>query len=135
MPKFDFPHPRRYNSLRLTDYDYNSVWQLCAIVLVTDQRRPLFADVDLAKTILNVLLSDETLSQMRLRAFSLMPDHLHFLAGVRDPKRKCALMDWRATLRPEVMELKNWPNVRPEHFRRKHLWQDAILRSCYPQRR
>jgi len=25
---------------------------------------------------------------MRLRGFTLMPDHLHFLAGVREPEKK-----------------------------------------------
>ena len=151
MPQFAFPYPRRYNTLRLLGYEYNSPYQLCAVSLVTDIRRPLFADVRMAKSTLACLLSDEMLAQMRLRAFTLMPDHLHFLAGVRRPeeylpallgnfksyttqqywKRSgeivasgevslpstragktsakeqrpviAALMDWRATLRPEVV--------------------------------
>ena len=89
MPQFDFPYPRRYNTLRLLGYDYNSTWQLCAISLVTDLRRPLFADLDLAKSILKSLLSDQTLQHMRVRAFTLMPDHFHCLAGLRDMKRIC----------------------------------------------
>jgi REP element-mobilizing transposase RayT len=40
----------------------------------------------LAKSVLACLLSDETLEHMRLRAFTLMPNHLHFLAGVREPE-------------------------------------------------
>ena len=179
MPQFDFL-PRRYNTLRLLGYDYNSTWQLCAISLVTDLRRPLFADVNMAKSVLKCLLSDQTLEHMRVRAFTLMPDHLHFLAGVRDPdrnlpsligffksyttqqywKRSCeivdtgrvvlpstcvtkasvkesrplisALMEWRATLRPEVVELKNWPKVKPEHFLKKRLWQNGDVRPCDP---
>jgi REP element-mobilizing transposase RayT len=174
MPQFDFPFPRRYNTLRLLGYDYNSTWQLCAISLVTDLRRPLFADMIMAKSVLSCLLSDQTLKHMRLRAFTLMPDHLHFLAGVRNPEKKLpdligffksytthdywkrsrqivnskqvalpsscvmkstakesgnlisALMDWRATLRPEVVELKNWPKVKPEQFLTKRLWQTRI---------
>ncbi len=87
MPHFpSFPFPRRYNSLRLLGYDYHSVYQLCAITLTTELRRPLFADMILAKAVLTSLLSDETLDYMRVRAFTLMPDHLHFLAGVRQPK-------------------------------------------------
>ena len=117
----------------------------------------------MAKSVLKCLLSNETLEHMRLRAFTLMPDHLHFIAGVREPEKKlpnligifksytiqqywkrsreivesdkvilpstyisksgpkdrpliASLMDWRATLRPEVVELKNWPRVKPEHF-------------------
>jgi hypothetical protein len=50
MPQFDFPAPRRYNTLRLLGYDYNSTCELCAISLVTDLRRPLFADVNMAKS-------------------------------------------------------------------------------------
>jgi len=83
-----FPFPRRYNTLRLLGYDYNSTWQLCAITLVTELRRPLFADVKIAKSILKCLLNNETLQHLRLRAFTLMPDHLHFIAGVRGPAKK-----------------------------------------------
>src|ERR1051325_8559761 len=84
MPQFEsLPYISRYNTLRLLGYDYRSVDQLCAITLVTDLRRPVFADVKLAKSVLASLLSDETLDDMRVRAFTLMPDHLHLLAGVR----------------------------------------------------
>ena len=175
MPQFDFPFPRRYNTLRLLGYDYNSVWRLCAISLVTDLRRPLFADMKLSKSVLASLLSAENLKHMRLRAFSLMPNHLHLLAGVRQPEKNlpslignfksyttqlywkrsqeivdsgelslpstcvtksglkesrpliAALMDWRATLRPEVVELKNWPNPKPGHFLKKRLWQTGLF--------
>lgn len=148
---------------------------------MTDSRRPVFAEMELAKRVLASLLSDETLSQMQLRAFTLMPDHLHFLAGIRRPeftlpsligqfksfstqlywKRSraiitadelsvpslsvCksdihqsrpllrALADWHATLRPEVVELKHWPIVRPAFFLNKHLWQpgfyDHVIRN------
>jgi REP element-mobilizing transposase RayT len=180
MPQFDVLS-RRYNSLRLPGYDYNSTWQLCAISLVTDLRRPLFADVNLAKSVLKCLMSDQTLEYLRVRAFTLMPDHLHLIAGVREVEKKLpnligcfksyttqqywkrsreivqagqvllpstcitkstlqesrplmsALFDRRATLRPEVVELKNWPGVELEHFRQKHLWQtrffDHVIRN------
>jgi REP element-mobilizing transposase RayT len=175
MPQFGFPYPRRYNTLRLLGYKYDSLYQLCAITLVTDLRRPLFADVNLAKSVLACLLSNETLTYMRVRAFTLMPDHFHCLAGVRQPdvnlpilvgrfksfttqlywKRSreivasrevilpstcvnkadpreartllSALMDWRATLRPEVVELKNWPSLKPGHFLKKRLWQTRLF--------
>ena len=87
MPHFDdSPYPCRYNSLRLLGYDYGSTLRLCAITLVTDLRRPVFADMQLAKRVLAALLSDETRKQMCVRAFTLMPDHLHLLAGVRQPE-------------------------------------------------
>jgi REP element-mobilizing transposase RayT len=176
MPHFsNFPFPRRYNSLRLLGYNYRSVYQLCAITLVTELRRPFFADMTLAKAVLASLLSDKTLDCMRVRAFTLMPDHLHFLAAVRqqelylpdligrfksyttqqywkrsrevvdcgkvclpsasvsttDPKEARALltpiMEWRATLRPEVVELKNWPRIKPGQFMKKRLWQTRLF--------
>jgi len=180
MPQFDYLD-RRYNTLRLPGCDYNSTWQLYAVTLVTDLRRPLFADVNLAKSVLKCLLTDQTLERLRLRAFTLLPDHLHLIAGVRDAQKKLpnligfvksfttqqywkrsyevvqtgqvvlpgtsvnkttreesqpllsALLDWQATLRPEVVELKNWPIANPEHFRQKRLWQtrffDHVIRN------
>jgi REP element-mobilizing transposase RayT len=135
----------------------------------------------LAKAVLGCLLSDQTLAEMRLRAFTLMPDHLHLIAGVRHAGRnlprligdfksyttqlfwkrsreivnsqhvdpasthvsKCglkesrsivsALVDGQAVLRPEVVELKNWPCVKPAHFLQKSLWQtrlyDHVIRN------
>ncbi len=182
MPQFEsLAYPSRYNTLRLLGFDYRSTDRLCAITLVTDPRIPVFADVALAKRVLASLLSDETFAKMRVRAFTLMPDHLHFLTGVRRPElylpaligefkgfttqlfwkrsreiavsrqvelpSRCvvksdikgsrslvsALMGWNASLRPEVVELKNWPSVKPEHFRRKRLWQrgffDHVIRN------
>ena len=182
MPIFEnVPYPCRYNTLRLLGYDYNSVNRLCAITLVTDSRRPVFADTQLAKATLTCLLSDETLAHLRLLAFTLMPNHLHFLAGVRRPELNLsrligsfksyttqlywkrshevltsqqvslpstcvtksdvkesltlisALIDGRATLRPEVVGLKNWPRVKPQPFVKKSLWQprffDHVIRN------
>jgi REP element-mobilizing transposase RayT len=182
MPQFDYvAYPSRYNSLRLLGYDYASTRKLCAITLVTDVRRPLFADMPLAKAILTCLLSPQTLTKLQLRAFTLMPDHLHLLAGISSPdldipnviggfksfttqlywKRSQeifasgeislpsqnvskadvresralvpALLNGQLTLRPEVVELKNWPSVRSESFVKKHLWQarffDHIIRN------
>jgi len=180
MPQFDhLAYPSRYNSLRLLGYDYTSIRKLCAITLVTDLRRPLFADMPLTKSILTSLLSPQT--KLHLRAFTLMPDHLHLLAGISSPELDIpnviggfksfttqlywkrskeivasgeislpsqsvnksdlrerrtlmpALLNWHMTLRPEVVELKNWPTVRPESFLKKHLWQarffDHVIRN------
>ena len=85
MPQSDF-YPRRYNSLRLLGYEYNSTYRLCAITLVTELRCPFFADLKLAKSILASLLSEWSLHYLRMIAFTLMPDHLHLLAGVSQPE-------------------------------------------------
>ena len=176
MPHLEqLPFPRRYNTLRLLGYDYSSIDRLCAITLVTDLRRPIFADVSIAKSVLASLLSNETLADLRVKAFTLMPNHLHFLAGVRQPDlnlsdligrfksftthlywnrsrqivmsgvvelpSQCVsrsngeearslmstLIERNAILRPEVVKLNNWPFVRPEHFLRKHLWQEGFF--------
>jgi REP element-mobilizing transposase RayT len=182
MPQFeDVPYSRRHNTLRLLGYNYNSVYQLCAVTIVVSPRRPLFADKLLAKAVLTCLLSSEILSRLHLRAFTLMPDHLHLLASARKAKQSLprligdlksfttqlywkrsreivdtqevslpstnltksskpeqlsvipALIDGRATLRPEVVELRNWPRVKPEHFLKKNLWQtrfyDHVIRN------
>jgi REP element-mobilizing transposase RayT len=182
MPQFDkTAYPSRYNSLRLLGYDYTSIRKLCAITLVSDLRRPVFADMPLAKAILTSLLSPETQAKLHLRAFTLMPDHLHLLAGILSPaldipnvigslksfttqlywKRSqeiiasgevslpsqnvCksdlresrtllpALLSGQLRLRPEVVELKNWPSIRPESFLKKRLWQarffDHVIRN------
>jgi REP element-mobilizing transposase RayT len=135
----------------------------------------------LAKAILTTLLSPTTLQKLKLRAFTLMPDHLHLVAGISSPELDLrhiiggfksfttqlywkrsqhiiasgkislpsqsvsksdiresrmlmpALLDGQITLRPEVVELKNWPSIRPESFRSKHLWQtrffDHVIRN------
>ena len=182
MPHFEhFPYPCRYNSLRLLGYDYSSTLRLCAITIVTDLRRPVFADMKLAKLVLASLLSDETLKQIHLRGFTLMPDHLHLVAGVRHRESDLrtligqfksfstqlywkrsreivadgnlsfpslcvnksnvqesqallhTLAAWQATLRPEVVELNNWPSPDPALFVNKHLWQslffDHVIRN------
>jgi len=182
MPHFDhLPYPSRYNTLRLLGYDYTSTRKLCAVTLVAYSRRPIFADMTLAKLILKSLLSHETLAHIDLRAFTLMPDHLHFLGGVRKPeftlpnligtfksfttqlywKRSreiiesgeislpskevsksrvenyrqlmSSLLDGRVTLRPEVVELRDWPTIQPESFLKKQLWQgrffDHVIRN------
>ena len=187
MPEFEhLPYPSRYNSLRLLNYNYTSSRKLCAITLVADSRRPVFADMLLAKATLASLLSPVTLAHMHLQAFTLMPDHLHLVAGIRNPdlnlpalignfksfttqlywKRSqeiaasgevclpsqnvyksdsqqarnllSALIDGRATLRPEIVELRNWPAVRPELFLKKQLWQakffDHIIRNDHDLR-
>ena len=182
MPHFDeLPYPSRYNSLRLLGYDYTSIRKLYAITVVADERRPLFSDMLLAKSILASLLSLETLAGLHLQAFTLMPEHIHLLGGARHSKFDLsnliagfksftthlywkrsreiltsgeislpsqsvnksdstgsrsllpALVSGYLTLRPEVVELKNWPTVQPEDFLQKRLWQtrffDHVIRN------
>lgn len=177
----DFPYPRRYNSLRLLGFDYADASALFFVTVDTDSSRPAFGDIKLAKSVLAALLHSQTENRIRIEAYTLLPDHLHLLAGVRQtgtnlstalgafksyttqlywkrshqlveeqrvalPPRSvqkserreaapllAALMEWRASLRPEAIELKKWPRVRPERFVGKHLWHqsfnDHIIRN------
>ena len=177
----DFPYPRRYNSLRLLGFDYASTSALYFVTVDTDSSRPVFGDIKLAKAILAALLDSQTQARIRMQAYTLLPDHLHLLAGVREGSKTlsvalgafksyttqlywkrsrevveqrqvslpaasvertgrdeagpllAALMEWRAALRPEALEMKNWPRVLPEHFLSKHLWHtkfnDHIIRN------
>src|SRR5262245_38283271 len=80
----DFPLPRRYNSLRLPGFDYSNTSSLFFISINTNNSRPVFADFKLAKATLSALLDDHTLSRIRVHAYTLLPDHFHLLAGVKD---------------------------------------------------
>ncbi len=177
----DFPYSRRYNSLRLLGFDYSSSSALYFVTVDTDSSRPVFADIKLAKATLMALLHGKTEARIRLQAYTLMPDHFHVLAGVREQGKNLsaalgafksyttqlywkrsreiveeqkvalpgasvhksshaeaapllsALVEWRAALRPEAVQLKNWPKAHPEQFLGKHLWHtkfnDHIIRN------
>ena len=177
----DFPYPRRYNSLRLLGFDYGSSSALYFVTVDTDSFRPVFGDIKLAKDILAALLADQTQRRIRVQAYTLMPDHFHLLAGVKEAGKNlsdalgafksyttqlywkrsreivesqqvalpsmsvqkgepgdtrpilAAVMEWRAVLRPEAVELRNWPSVKPGHFLGKHLWHtkfnDHVIRN------
>jgi hypothetical protein len=38
-----------------------------------------------------------------------------------------ALSDFHVTLRPEVVQLNNWPSIQPALFISKHLWQPGLF--------
>src|SRR5262249_20257666 len=152
----EFHLPRRYNSLRLTGFDYSSTSALYLVSMKTELARPVFADITLAKQTLATLMNPTTQARLRIIAYALMPDHLHLVCGVKqqgkelspllgafesfttqvywkrareivesqnvcrpperisrhansdDKQSLASLMEWVATLRPEVVALKNW---------------------------
>src|SRR5262249_43917109 len=170
----DFPLPRRYNSLRISGFDYSNTASLFFISINTDSSRPVFADFNLAKATLSALLADRTLARIRVHAYTLLPDHSHLLAGVRDSSKRlsdslgyfnsyttsqfwkrshavldgdmfelprqvervpldrvraellAALMDWCVTLSHEMVELRNWPRLKAQHFISKRLWHQRF---------
>src|SRR5215467_14614879 len=50
--------------------------------MITHESRPLSDDLRLAKSILRILLGVEDKLKVRIRAFTLLPDHLHFLISM-----------------------------------------------------
>ena len=85
MPHFsDSPYPTRYNSLRLLGHDYASPSDLYFLTMVSHESRPVFGDLNMAKSVLRVFLGAEDKLKVRIRAFTLLPDHFHFLIGMGD---------------------------------------------------
>ena len=114
----DFPYPRRYNSLRLRGFDYGS----------TSAR--YFVTIDSYATQLYWKRSREIVSSQMLA----LPQASGNKSSVEEARAVLpALMEWRAVLRPEVVELRNWPLLHPEQFLGKHLWHtkfnDHIIRN------
>src|SRR5438552_1259586 len=92
MDTAEFPFPRRYNSLRLLGFNYSSSTALYSITLKAEASRPVFGDIKLAKGVLAALLDDRTLARLRICAYSLLPDHMHLLAGVKQPGKDISLL-------------------------------------------
>jgi len=84
----DFVYARRYNSLRLNGHDYTQTNSLYFITIDAFESRPLFGDLILAKQTLSSLLHPNLSAVIRVHAFTLMPEHLHLLAGVCKPGRR-----------------------------------------------
>src|SRR5262245_30642028 len=82
----EFNLTRRYNSLRLLGFDYSSERAAYLITMNADDRRPVFGDIKLAKKIIETLLDDTTSRRLRTLAYTLLPDHLHLVAAIRDQK-------------------------------------------------
>jgi len=84
MPVHDsLPYPRRYNSLRLLGFDYSSTQALWFVTIKTHEASPLLGDLRLAKSVASTLFNERTLSRLRLLSYTVLPDHLHLLTGVR----------------------------------------------------
>jgi REP element-mobilizing transposase RayT len=51
-----------------------------------------------------------------------------FKKGVKEELRVLirSLTTWQASIRPEVVEIQHWPNVKPEHFLGKTLWHGGF---------
>jgi REP element-mobilizing transposase RayT len=175
-----FPYPRRYSSLDLLGFDYSNTLDLHFGTITCNSSRPLFADLKLAKKVLSVLLLNEySCARMRIHVYTLLPDRLHLLAGVKQHGREFsrsvrafksyaaqlywrrsreivrgnpvkfparsvedisdkqsrrmlakALVEWRATLRPESVVIAEWPHVVRQHFLGNKLWAQNLTQHA-----
>ena len=57
--------------------------QIYLVTTVTKQRRKIFRSLRASRTLIGVLREEETLNRARTLAFVVMPDHLHFVAGLK----------------------------------------------------
>jgi REP element-mobilizing transposase RayT len=56
--------------------------QIYLVTAVTQNRHPVFADFDAARTVIRALRAEDTLKHAATLAFVLMPDHLHWLLSL-----------------------------------------------------
>jgi REP element-mobilizing transposase RayT len=117
--------------------------RLCAYVLLPDHLHLLAGIKESGKTLSSLLGAFESLTTQVYRKRSHVITDTGSISrppgsvqkSSRDEARVLmkALSEGQVTLRPEAVELKNWPVVQPEHFLSKHLWQrsfhDHIIRS------
>jgi REP element-mobilizing transposase RayT len=165
----------------LTGFDYSTQTAVCLLTIDTHQARPVLGDTALAKRIASALLAEQELGRLRLLVYTILPDHVHVLAGTgrtgktishsmdafksittqiywsrskevvdngvlclpsecvekgssaQDKQLLAALREWRAALRPEVVQLEKWPRVKTQHFLSKQLWHrsfhDHVIRN------
>ena len=117
----DFVYARRYNSLRLNGHDYAQTNSLYFITIDAFESRPLFGDLILAKRTLSSLLHPNLSAVIRVHAFTLMPEHLHLLAGVCKPGRR--LFAWLV----QELQYKGLLETKPGNSRERSRGAAAIF--------
>ncbi len=117
--------------------------RLCAYALLPDHLHLLAGVKESGKTLSSLLGAFESLTTQvywkrsheitNTRSISLPPHSVQKSSREEARMLMKALIEGEVTLRPEAVELKNWPLVKPEHFLSKHLWQrsfhDHIIRN------
>jgi len=76
----------RKNSLRLKDFDYSasSVYFVTIVIL---ERKSLFYNKELAKEVINCILSLREELKFNLYGYCLMPNHFHALIGIGESEK------------------------------------------------
>ncbi len=74
----------RYNSLRLLGHDYSNLNDDYFITICAIAGNPFFADIQLAKQVISLLLDMHEGGMIQVFAYVLMPDHFHGLLKTTD---------------------------------------------------
>lgn len=74
--------PPRAHNLRKGRYSEPS--RLYLVTAVTRGRRPVFADLQSARALINILRNEDRRNQVQTWAYVVMPDHFHWLLQLND---------------------------------------------------
>lgn len=73
--------PRAHN---LRKGRYSEPSRLYLVTAVTRGRRPVFADLQSARALINILRTEDLRNQVQTWAYVVMPDHFHWLLQLHD---------------------------------------------------
>ena len=73
--------PRAHN---LRKGRYSEPNRLYLVTAVTRGRRPVFADLQSARALINILRNEDRRNQVQTWAYVVMPDHFHWLLQLND---------------------------------------------------
>ena len=73
--------PRAHN---LRKGRYSEPSRLYLVTAVTRGRRPVFADLQSARALINILRNEDLRNQVQTWAYVVMPDHFHWLLQLND---------------------------------------------------
>ena len=98
----DKPLPRRLNRRPRLDYSvYGASGHAIHLILGSYRRRPIFhREAPLSRIVVNTLSESAAESGVKLYAYCLMPDHLHFVARVEPGGRN--LIDFDQVFRQRL---------------------------------
>ena len=74
--------PPRAHNLRKGRYSEPN--RLYLVTAVTRGRRPVFADLQSARALINILRNEDRRNQVQTWAYVVMPDHFHWLLQLND---------------------------------------------------
>jgi putative transposase len=117
---------RRPNSLRLPNYDYSTAGRYF-LTLCTKSKQEVFLDAKIRQITLHAVRQISNWSKVRLDAFCIMPDHLHFLLVIENDH------DYNISGFVRNFKSKTYHELKRSHGFTESLWQrnfyDHIIRN------